>query len=182
MYCSPLWRPYLLKDIDSLERVQRHATKFILSDYTSDYKTRLKQLSILPLMYTYDIADITFFVNSIKNPSPRFNILKYVDFLTGSTRSAGSKLHHKIASTNSIVNSYFYRLPKLWNRLPIIDLSRSLHEIKLKYFWNHSLIVIYLVHFSAYVLVPTVPSFLLLVTITKQKQPVAVKKGRYQAK
>jgi len=41
LYCSPLWRPYLLKDIDPLERVERCATKFILSDYTSDYKTRL---------------------------------------------------------------------------------------------------------------------------------------------
>ena len=67
LYCSPLWRPYLLKDIDSLERVQRHVTKFILSDYTSDYKTRLKQL-----MYIYEIVDIMLFVNSIKNPPPRF--------------------------------------------------------------------------------------------------------------
>ena len=41
LYCSPLWRPYLLKDIESLEKVQRRATKFILSNYQSDYKTRL---------------------------------------------------------------------------------------------------------------------------------------------
>ena len=113
-----MWRPYLLKDINSLERVQRHATKIILSDYTSDYKTRLKQLSILPLTYTYEIADIMFFVNSIKNPSPRFKILNHVDFLLALTRSAGSKLYHKTASTNSTINSYFYHLPKLWNRLP----------------------------------------------------------------
>ena len=40
LHCSSLWKPYsyLLKDTyDSLERAQRHATKFILSDYTSDY-------------------------------------------------------------------------------------------------------------------------------------------------
>ena len=37
---------YLLKDIALLERVQRRATKFILSDYTSDYKTRLIQLGL----------------------------------------------------------------------------------------------------------------------------------------
>ena len=83
---------------------------------------------------------LCFFANSIKNPSQRFNILNYVDFSTGSTRSAGSKLYHKTASTNSTMNSYFYRLPKLWNCLPIIDLSWPLHEIKLKlkkYFWNH---------------------------------------------
>ena len=34
-YCSQLWRPNLLKDISRLERVQRKATKFILSDYLS---------------------------------------------------------------------------------------------------------------------------------------------------
>ena len=36
---------------------------------------------------------------------------------TGSTRSVGSKLYHKTASTNNIMNSYFYHLPKLWNCL-----------------------------------------------------------------
>ena len=41
---------YFPRTIDSLERVQRRATKFILSDYTSNYKTRLMQLGMLPLM------------------------------------------------------------------------------------------------------------------------------------
>ena len=132
LYCSPLWRPYLLKDINSLEKVQRRATKFILSDSTSDYKTRLTQLGMLPLMYIFEIANIMFFINSIKNPSQRFNILNYIDFSISSTRSAGSKLYRKTDSTNSTMNSYFYRLPKLWNCLPIIDLSWQLHEIKFK--------------------------------------------------
>ena len=26
-YCSPVWRPYLLNDINSLEKIQHHATK-----------------------------------------------------------------------------------------------------------------------------------------------------------
>ena len=75
---APLWRP--------LERVQRRSTKFILSDYTSDYKTRLMQLGshFTTYVYIYEIADIVFFINSINNPTQRFNILNYVDFSTGS--------------------------------------------------------------------------------------------------
>ena len=46
LYCSTLWRPYLLKDIESLEKIQRRATKFILSNYHSDYRSRLIQCGI----------------------------------------------------------------------------------------------------------------------------------------
>ena len=40
-YCSPLWRPDLITYINQLENVQRRATKYILGDYSSDYKSRL---------------------------------------------------------------------------------------------------------------------------------------------
>jgi len=45
MYCSPVWRPHLMKDINNLELLQRRATKYILNDYASDYKTRLVKLT-----------------------------------------------------------------------------------------------------------------------------------------
>jgi len=106
--------------------------KFILFDYISDYKTRLIKIGILPLMYTFEIVDIIFFSNSVKNPSTKFNILDFVSFYSGpSTRSTG-KLNHKTSATNKIMNSYFYHLSRLWNNLPTIDLSRSPEEIKLK--------------------------------------------------
>ena len=74
MYCSPIWRPYLVKDISNLEHLQRRATKYILNDYISDYKTRLLKLELLPLMYTFELSDIMFFIKSIKNPTSSFNI------------------------------------------------------------------------------------------------------------
>ena len=87
-------------------------------------------------------SDILFFIKSIKNPSDKFDILNYTNFTTGSTRSAGTKLYPKTAHINPIMNSYFYRLPRLWNSLPIIDLSQSLDVIKPKlkaFLWNHFL-------------------------------------------
>ena len=44
------------------------ATKFILNDYESSYKTRLKQLHLLPLMYVFEFNDLMFLVKSLKEP------------------------------------------------------------------------------------------------------------------
>ena len=56
VYSSPLWRPYLIKDIEHFERLQHHVTKFILSNYDLDYKSRLSQcqnltISVFPGTY-----------------------------------------------------------------------------------------------------------------------------------
>ena len=61
MYCSPIWHPYLVKDINNLEHLQRRATKYILNDYIFNYKTRFLKLELLPLMYTFELSDIMFF-------------------------------------------------------------------------------------------------------------------------
>jgi len=105
----------------------------MLSDYTSDYKTRLTQLGVQPLMYIYEIADILLFIKSLKTSTDKFNILNNLNFNTGSTRPSGTKLHLKIAHTNTAINSYYFlRLPRLWNSLPIIDSTQSLAVIKQK--------------------------------------------------
>ena len=58
-----LWRPYQLHHIQVLDKVQRRATKYILSDYTSNYKSRLSSLISCHLaMYLFELADIMFFI------------------------------------------------------------------------------------------------------------------------
>ena len=79
-YCSCVWRPYPIKDIVTLENVQRRATKFILNDYTSDYKSRLLKLDMFPLMLLYEYYDIIFFFKCLKSPSSAFDITKFVSF------------------------------------------------------------------------------------------------------
>ena len=46
-YGNSVWHPYLKKDIDSLERVQRTATKLVRSISHKPYESRLKDLKIL---------------------------------------------------------------------------------------------------------------------------------------
>ena len=140
-YCSQIWHPYLLKDIIIFERLQRRATKFILNNYTDDYKQRLTNLKLLPLMYQFDYYDISFFINSIKNPNPGFNILDYVSFCSGCTRSSShNKLRTSYSPRNYIMNFYFNRLPRLWNSLPTIDLSLPaniiMHRVR-DILWQH---------------------------------------------
>ena len=82
------WNPHLIKDIIILERVQCRSTKYILNDFSSNYKCRLSRLNLLPLMYMFNYYDILFFIKHLKHPSSHFDISQYVTFSHGSTRSA----------------------------------------------------------------------------------------------
>ena len=66
LYCTQIWRPHLMKDILSLEQIQRCATKFLFNDYISNYKTCLVQLKILSLMYLLELQDIYLPLNLLR--------------------------------------------------------------------------------------------------------------------
>ena len=144
IYGSPIWRPFLIKDIKLIEQVQRRATKFILNDFHSDYYNRLVKLQFLPIMYMFELYDVMFLVKSLKNPSPCFRITDYISFSHSSTRSSSTnKLQHIYSRNNYIKNFYFNRLPHIWNSLPPIDLSLPPTIIKTrlyKFLWNHFLL------------------------------------------
>ena len=98
-------------------------------------------LLLLPLMYVLDFYDIMFFCKALKQPSAHFNTLNFVQFSCTNTRSLSTnKLKYVYYSNNYSHNLYFTRLPKLWNRLPPIDLNQSLLTIKStihNYLWHH---------------------------------------------
>ena len=92
-YCSQIWRPYHVKDILIIERVQRRVTKYILQDYRSDYKTRLTSLNLLPLMYWFELQDLLFLVKCLKdsNDSAFMTTLNLFPLLLG--LEVGESLH-----------------------------------------------------------------------------------------
>ena len=143
VYCSPLWRPQLKQSIISLERLQKRASKYILNDFTSNYKERLTKIHLLPLMMLFELNDILFLIKCLKKPSKCFDITKYIRFCSTGTRSQTT---HKLAHTRSNCNTsrHFYtnRLPRLWNVLPEIDTTQSIESISYKlkqFFWSHFL-------------------------------------------
>ena len=112
LYCSPLWHPQLLVDIKNLETVQRRATKYIIGNPSLDYRERLLSLPMLPLMMECEIADILFFIKSLKEPFHHFNIEDYIQFNVSNTRSSSYlKLRHSMSQSNIQGHFFFNRFP-----------------------------------------------------------------------
>ena len=134
-YCCQLWRPRLIKDITSLERVQRRATKFILNYCSMSYKARLETLKILPLMYWYELQDLLFLIKLLKNPQDNVDIGEHITFITSLTIQGTSGTKLKVQYNRTSIGRHFYynRVVRLWNRVDhSIDLSLSIPSIKNK--------------------------------------------------
>ena len=117
--------------------MQRRATKYILNDYSLDYYSRLRALDLLPLMYQLELNDILFCVKSLQCPSVAFDIRNFIAFSASNTRSgSNAKMVHLRSHNNISRHHYFSRLPRLWNSLPLVDLSLPLNTIK-KHLLSH---------------------------------------------
>jgi len=136
LYCFVLWKPHLIKHIQQFEQVQRCATKYVLNDFTSDYKSCLIKLQLLPLMYIFDLSDIMFFIKVTKHlMQPLTSPTMYWTYLT---------IYSPQAEPSQIFRQYHQKLLfpnlRLWNYLPVINTELSLSAIKYKlrnYLWSH---------------------------------------------
>lgn len=120
-YASVVWNPDK-GDLTLLERVQRRATKYILNDYTSDYKIRLSKIGLIPLCYYFEIIDLCFFYKCIHgfynlNLS---NLIPFRDISVSITRSGQDSLLLQALPfrTETAAGFFSHRIVKLWNNLP----------------------------------------------------------------
>ena len=116
-----------------LENVQRRYTTVITNAYTSDYKTHLQQIDLLPLMYWYDLQDILYLINDIcfQNPPDNINLFDHIAFTTSSTRSSSN---NKLITryTYYIVSAchfYFHRVVRLWSAMLYVNLNLPFNSI-----------------------------------------------------
>ena len=120
-YASPVWNPYLAKDIHALEKVQRRASRLALRQKRGEmsYGDRCKLLG-WPSLSTRRL-----FLSLVECYKIVFNLshLKFEDFFEYTkckiTRSNHPyKLYLKAAKVNPFKYSFFINIVKFWNNLP----------------------------------------------------------------
>ena len=116
-YCSQVWKPRYAKDISCLERIQRRSTKYILNDYSINYKSRLQTLHLLPIALWLDLHDLLFPVKCLQDQEDNLEIYRYITFRSTCTRagSTGRLLNIKYTRTSAARHFYFNRIVLLWN-------------------------------------------------------------------
>ena len=119
-----------------IERVQRHVTKCILNEYSSDvpYRDRCLTLGILPLCYRREILDLCFLFKCLHGEID-ININTYIQFVQSNTsrRSAnkGTLFYLNMTKTVQAQSMNVNRLAHLWNKLSKhIRMSDSLSSFK----------------------------------------------------
>ena len=145
-YGNTIWYPFLRKDIESVEKIQRRATKLIpeLKDMT--YTERLKKLKLPSLAHRRRRGDMIQTFKIIKGiediPSERFFRL----CTSSSTRGHSLKLEKPRCRTTLRLQQFSQRIINDWNSLPEgAVLAKDVNEFKSKIdqHWNHEVMYDY---------------------------------------
>jgi ribonucleases P/MRP protein subunit RPP40 len=129
-YCIQVWRPFLKKDIQILERIQKKFTKMIKGYKDKSYAQRLNKLGITSLEdrhYRADMIQVFKILNNNKDIYP-------TDFLVSNNRLGRGhslKLFKKRCNLEIRRHSFTFRVVDRWNRLPEeVILSRDVNDFK----------------------------------------------------
>ena len=117
-YAIQAWCPYLQRDIDVLERVQRRATKLIYNIRELDYATRLKVVGLTTLKSRRlrgDMIEVYKILNSLDD----VEMNKFFEFSESvQLRGHSLKFSKPRARLELRRNVFSHRSVSLWNKLP----------------------------------------------------------------
>ena len=118
----PVWFPYMIKDIEMVEAVQRRATKMLPETKGLEYVDRLRLLKLPTLAYRRhrgDMIELYKMINEVydKDVLPSFEMRGEV--VTGSRENRGHSKQLFITRSYKDVRKYYFtkRAAPLWNSL-----------------------------------------------------------------
>jgi len=118
-YCVQAWSPFLQKDIQCLESVQRAATKLVPSLKKLSYEERLKRLGITTLYQRRIRGDL---IETYKILTGKVNVTSdnFFSLYTASYNTRGHSLKLSVQRPRLDLRKYFFsnRVVNVWNSLP----------------------------------------------------------------
>ena len=124
-YCVQLWSPYLARDIDAIEKVQRRATKLVSELVKLPYESRLRELGIYSLYCRRQRGDL---IETYKLLNGYYNV-DWTKFFSltpvPSTRGHYAKLYKKTFKLQLRSNFFTQRCVNMWNSLPEFVVSAT---------------------------------------------------------
>jgi ribonuclease P/MRP protein subunit RPP40 len=122
-YCVQAWRPYLQKDIDVLERVQKRATRMIEECKGKVYEERLKIVELTTLetrRVRADLVEVFKIMNGLDNVQEELFFERYIarDSGASTTRGHSYKLYKRGFRLDVAKHNFGNRVVQEWNRLP----------------------------------------------------------------
>ena len=119
-YCSQIWDPCKIDQIDSLEQVQRHFTSKFKNLANLNYWERLKKLKIMSLQRRREKLTILTIWKIKYNRAPNVIDLKFIETNTKKSVKAILKPLPKVKGSllTLFENSFAIKAVKLWNKLP----------------------------------------------------------------
>ena len=131
-YASVVWCPYLKKDKERIEMVQRHFTKNVEGLNTLSYTKRLKKLNLPTLEFRRlrgDLIETYKITHNIYDPLTTNSLFNYE--FDKRTRSHPFKLHKTRFNTSKFQNFFTNRVINVWNALPkLLVTAESLNTFK----------------------------------------------------
>lgn len=125
MYASPIWNPSRIREATAIESVQRRFTKRLRGFKDMPYGDRLQQLGILSLESSRLEADM---ITVYKLMHGLIGIkLKEagLQMCCNNTRGGGLRLRPLVAHNMAAAAMFKYRVPTVWNSLPLSVVSCS---------------------------------------------------------
>ncbi len=136
---SSVWCPHKMKYIDSLEKVQRRATKMLPGMEGKSYEERLKILDLPSLTYRRLRGDM---LEAFKMTSGEYDeeVIPSLPFCKHSTtRGHSKKMYHRRYTTAVRRNFFTNRVVPIWNSLPedvVCAPDRNTFKSRLDKFWE----------------------------------------------